>query len=424
MNPLNVFDTLRKAMRGAADATLYSSIRNYFSARIEYFMENTLSNNISLALTMVGALFTFWIMVQGYLILTGRSQDSLKAFVFNVGKTYIIILVALGVSSTSEFALRNLTKVTTDGVASLMMGENEYSDEISKCLMKATSSILGCQIDQNLITAQAVMAFINQIDTADNARLSEQVEQAKLFAGVGTAGPGIVTGTMLILYRVAMALFIGFSPFFILCLMFKKTTPYFTKWLNYGLATIFSSVLLAVMAGICTDLVEIIARRQFANDAVFTALGIDNSGVFQAAMNQLGLGLMMSTVLILVPPMAGAWFNGVMASTYGTNHFERWNNPNGGAATVGSGAGSGAHGLPAYGNQQQSVNFQNSSGQNTVSNPNHSASMQHITREIANRGGQSSSPTTPTGLAVGAGRQPQQTEPTNQNNGRNSNGQA
>ena len=112
MNPLNVFDTLRKAMRGAADATLYSSIRNYFSARIEYFMENTLSNNISLALTMVGALFTFWIMVQGYLILTGRSQDSLKAFVFNVGKTYIIILVALGVSSTSEFALRNLTKVT------------------------------------------------------------------------------------------------------------------------------------------------------------------------------------------------------------------------------------------------------------------------------------------------------------------------
>ncbi|MFC2568313.1 MAG: type IV secretion system protein [Haemophilus parainfluenzae] len=299
MNPLNVFDTLRKAMRGAADATLYSSIRNYFSARIEYFMENTLSNNISLALTMVGALFTFWIMVQGYLILTGRSQDSLKAFVFNVGKTYIIILVALGVSSTSEFALRNLTKVTTDGVASLMMGENENSDEISKCLMKATSSILGCQIDQNLITAQAVMAFINQIDTADNARLSEQVEQAKLFAGVGTAGPGIVTGTMLILYRVAMALFIGFSPFFILCLMFKKTTPYFTKWLNYGLATIFSSVLLAVMAGICTDLVEIIARRQFANDAVFTALGIDNSGVFQAAMNQLGLGLMMSTVLIL-----------------------------------------------------------------------------------------------------------------------------
>jgi len=228
---------------------------------------------------------------------------------------------------------------------------------------------------------------------------------------------------MLILYRVAMALFIGFSPFFILCLMFKKTTPYFTKWLNYGLATIFSSVLLAVMAGICTDLVEIIARRQFANDAVFTALGIDNSGVFQAAMNQLGLGLMMSTVLILVPPMAGAWFNGVMASTYGTNHFERWNNPNGGAATVGSGAGSGAHGMPVYGNQQQSVNYQSISSQNTGSSPNNSASIQNITRDIATNASQTSNPITPPGLAVGVGKQAQQSNP-NSNNGGSNNGSA
>ena len=50
--------------------------------------------------------------------------------------------------------------------------------------------------------------------------------------------------------------------------------------------------------------------------------------------------------------------------------------------------------------------------------------IQNITRNIANSGGQSSSPTTHTGLAVGAGRQPQQSEPTNQNNGRNSNSQA
>lgn len=386
-------------------------------------MEYTLSNNISLALTMVGALFTLWIMVQGYLILTGRSQDSLKTFVFNIGKTYIIILVALGVSSTSEFALRKLTEVTTDGVASMMLGENEEetSKDMSECLTKATNSVLGCQIDQNLITAQAVMAFINQIDTADNARLADQVEQAKLFAGVGAAGPGIVTGTMLLLYRVAMALFIGFSPFFILCLMFKKTTPYFTKWLNYGLATIFSSVLLAAMAGICTDLVEIIAKRQFASNLVFTVLGINNSGVFNSAMNQLGLGLMMSTVLILVPPMAGVWFNGVMASTYGTNHFERWNNSSGGTAPIGSGAGSGAHGLPAYGNQQQSVNFQNN--QHINQQPTNLQSLYSRHMGQTNTGTQSP-PTTPTGLAVGAGRQPQQTEPTNQNNGRNSNGQA
>ena len=139
---------------------------------------------------MIGALFTLWIMVQGYLILTGRSQESLKAFIFNLGKTYIIILVALGVSSTSEFSLRTLTEVTTDGVASLMVGEND----VGKCIMKSTSSLLGCKIDKSLTVAQASMAFINQIDTADKPDVAAQVERAKLFAGAGAAGLGIVTG--------------------------------------------------------------------------------------------------------------------------------------------------------------------------------------------------------------------------------------
>ena len=369
---------------------------------------------------MIGALFTLWIMVQGYLILTGRSQESLKTFIFNLGKTYIIILVALGVSSTSEFSLRTLTEVTTDGVASLMVGEND----VGECIMKSTSSILGCKIDKSLTVAQASMAFINQIDTADNPNVAAQVERAKLFAGAGAAGPGIVTGTMLIIYRVAMALFVGFAPFFILCLMFKKTTPYFSKWLNYGLATMFSSALLAAMASISTDLVEIIARAQFKDEVFNTAFefiaggssgGGNVSGVFQSAMNQLGLGLMLSTVLIIVPPMAGAWFNGMMSGAYyGANQFERWNNPNGGVAPIGSGAGSGAHGLPAYGGQQQSAGYQNDASQP-------SPLLQATRHRYMHNSNQPSAPATPSGLTVGEAKQTQQSEPTNQKNRGNNN---
>ena len=364
-------------------------------------------------------------MVQGYLILTGRSQESLKTFIFNLGKTYIIILVALGVSSTSEFSLRTLTKVTTDGVASLMVGENDVGD----CVMKSTSSVLGCKIDKSLMVAQTSMAFINQIDTADNPNVAAQVERAKLFAGAGAAGPGIVTGTMLIIYRVAMALFVGFAPFFILCLMFKKTTPYFSKWLNYGLATMFSSALLAAMASISTDLVKIIAQSQYKYSKIASVtsiiMGESVTGIFNSAMNQLGLGLMLSTVLIIVPPMAGSWFNGMMSGAYyGANQFERWNNPNGGAAPIGSGAGSGAHGLPAYGNQQQSVNYQTTiGGQNLMPNPSSPASIQNVTRNIATNASQTSNPTTPSGLAVRVGRQAQQSNP-NGNNGGDGNGQA
>ena len=410
-------------LQSAADGALYGSIRNYIAARIELLLEYTLSRNLSLALTMIGALFTLWIMVQGYLILTGRSQENLKAFIFNLGKTYIIILVALGVSSTSEFSLRTLTEITTDGIASLMTGNSD----VSECTLKSTSSLMGCKIDKSLTVAQASMAFINQIDTADNPNIAAQVERAKLFAGAGAAGPGIVTGTMLIIYRVAMALFVGFAPFFILCLMFKKTTPYFTKWLNYGLATMFSSALLAAMASISTDLVKIIAESQYKYSKIASVTSIITgesvSGIFNSAMNQLGLGLMLSTVLIVVPPMAGNWFNGVMGGYFAANYMDRWNNPNG-QNTVGTGQGSGAHGIPAYGNQQQSVNYQTTTGgQNLMPNPSSPASIQNVTRNIATNASQTSNPTTPAGLAVGVGKQAQQSNP-NSNNGGSNNGSA
>ena len=397
-------------LQSAADGALYGSIRNYIAARIELLLEYTLSRNLSLALTMIGALFTLWIMVQGYLILTGRSQENLKAFIFNLGKTYIIILVALGVSSTSEFSLRTLTEITTDGIASLMTGNSD----VSECTLKSTSSLMGCKIDKSLTVAQASMAFINQIDTADNPNIAAQVERAKLFAGAGAAGPGIVTGTMLIIYRVAMALFVGFAPFFILCLMFKKTTPYFSKWLNYGLATMFSTALLAAMASISTDLVKIIAQSQYKYSKIASITGIITgesvTGIFNSAMNQLGLGLMLSTVLIVVPPMAGNWFNGMMSGYFAANYFNAWNNP-GGQNTVGTGQNTGQHGTTV----QQSASYQNDTQQVN-------SSWQAMTSRYASGNKPSMPSSTPSGLAVRVGGQAQQpTVSANQNNGKGDN---
>ncbi|WP_277074271.1 type IV secretion system protein [Simonsiella muelleri] len=337
---MDLSDLVQKAAGEAGDFALYTSIRNYIYARIEYFMEFALSRNLSLALTIVVSLLTLWIMIQGFLIATGRSQDNLKAFVFNLGKSYFIILLALGVSSTSAFSLRTLTETLTNGVASIMSEEGE---NINQCIVTTSGSLLGCKIDKNLSTTQAIMGFINQVDTANNPILEEKVEKAKMFAGIGSAGPGIVAGTVLILYRVAMALFVGFAPIFILCLLFKKTAPLFQKWLFFGLATIFSSVLLAVMADISADLIEIIAKSLFVSKTLleFTT-GQEVSGISQAATQQLGVGIMLSTLLIIVPPMAGTWFNGVMGTSYGSNYFGGWNG--GQPPPAGSGAGSGAHG--------------------------------------------------------------------------------
>lgn len=294
------------------DLLLYSGIRDYIYARISFFTEQVLSQNLTLALSIIGGLLTLWVMIHGYLIATGRSQEGLKGFIYSLGKTYFIVAIALGVAAGGSFGVRTLTDTLSDGISQIMTGD---SDVGSKCLTQDSQAIVGCKIDQNLTATQAMMSLLNEIDTADDDYLEEKLTEARWFAGVGTAGPAIVAGTLLIMFRIAMALFVGFAPIFILCLLFKKTAPLFQKWLYYGLSTIFSGVMLGVMADISMDLVSNITVPTASVDFISTVFtGEGTKGIMQMVTQQLGLGLMLSTLLITVPPMAGMWFNGVMGS--------------------------------------------------------------------------------------------------------------
>ena len=200
-------------------------------------------------------------------------------------------------------------------VAEVMAGDTA----VAKCL-KADAAYLGCKVDRNLMVMQAAMNFAGQLDTADDPILEDKKTRASWFIGVGTGGPAIVAGTMILMYKVSIALFIGLGPIFILCLLFKQTAPLFQKWLYYGIATIFASTMLAVMADICLDLVENVAGSLF----VTSLLGANSQGIMQAATQQLGLGLLLSTLLVSVPPMAGSFFNGVMG---GFSAYSVFNSP-------------------------------------------------------------------------------------------------
>ena len=358
------------------DLLLYTGIRDYLYARIGYFTEVVLSKNLNLALTMVLALLTLWIMVQGYLIVTGRSQEGLKGFIFNLGKNYIVIAIALGVSLGSSFSVRVLTDNLANGISQVMHGSNDFGSE---CLTEQTSYITGCKIDLNLKTTQLVLSGLSAIDTADDDHLEDLLSEAKWFAGVGTAGPAIVAGTMLILYRIAIALFVGFAPIFILCLLFKRTAPLFQKWLYFGLATIFSSVLLGVMAEISMDLVGHLFGGAAAGKFVATVIGEGGTtGIMETVTQQLGLGLMLSTLLITVPPMAGMWFNGIMASYSGYNAMQGWGN--GQPATP-----------PGMNSQQQQANY---NAQNLSSESNKQQSNNNYTTNPWTTGGSKTGSTT------------------------------
>jgi type IV secretion system protein VirB6 len=254
------------------------------------------------------------------------------------------------ITAGQGFSVRTLTEGVMNSVAEVMAGDSDAA----KCL-KADASFLGCKVDRNLVVMQGAMNFAGQLDTADDPVLEDKKTRASWFIGVGTGGPAIVAGTMILMYKVAIALFIGLGPIFILCLLFKQTAPLFQKWLYYGIATIFASTLLAVMADICLDLIKNVAGALFVADL----FGVDSQGLMQAATQQLGLGLMLSTLLISVPPMAGSFFNGVMGG------FSNYNAFNAGGAPPAMHPGQGPYGASGAAGASGTNGASTTSGSNT-----------------------------------------------------------
>ena len=99
------------------------------------------------------------------------------------------------------------------------------------------------------------------------------------------------------------------------------------------------------MAEISMDLVGHLFGGAAAGKFVATVIGEGGTtGIMETVTQQLGLGLMLSTLLITVPPMAGMWFNGIMASYSGYNAIQGWGN--GQPATP-----------PGMNSQQQQANY-------------------------------------------------------------------
>ena len=346
-------NSLGDIFKSLGELALYRSISNYIDARINFFTESTLASVFTTVGFFALILLTLWIMWYGYQIVMGNSQHSAKEFVFKAVRAWIIIAFATGLAASMGFSIRATTTNLSDMISSTMTGSNDAS----KCTSTdSDKGFMGCKIDQNLIRAQASMAFVGQLDTGGDPVLEDKKSKASLMAAAGIGGPAIVAGALLLTLKVAMALFIALGPIFIMCLLFKVTTPLFQKWLYYGISTMFATAMLAAVSDISMDLVENISGSLFVSN-IFTSLAEGSgftsaastasggaAGIMQASMQQLGLGLMLSTLLISTPPMAAQFFNGVMGSFSSYNHLASVGIPAPGMPPMGSYGGTGGYG--------------------------------------------------------------------------------
>lgn len=284
-------------MEMAYFALIYAWIDDRINTFRDNFMESAMSTVAALALVLL----TAWIMVQGFRILTGQSREPMMGLVVNSSRS-ALILIAAGTMAVGGASIQTFfTDTMASGINGLVTGSNEKPEKV---------------IDKNLVYTAVAMAAIdgaqglNANISADNVAAAGR---ASLIAALGVAGPPMTAAAMLLMYKVALALFIGFGPIFIVCLMFKVTEPMFWSWLKYGLGTLFSMAVLSFMVSIVMELTLKVAVALWAGSAISDLLGAQGSqGLTNQAMQQGGIGLLMTTLLISAPPMAAAFFGGTM----------------------------------------------------------------------------------------------------------------
>ncbi|MEX0178489.1 MULTISPECIES: type IV secretion system protein [unclassified Stenotrophomonas] len=297
------------------DFVFFRLILNFLRKRISEFGLELMGNMMEWVLGISLVLMTLWVLIQGFRIVTGRSRDSMMILVTNMARAALIVSVAssMGMFGTNLHSF--LTKNVRDEITYVVTGSHDSPED---------------QIDENLAYLQVALASIDAIDVMADPEMIEEKSRAMLYVGLGTAGPAITAGSMLLLYEVAIALFIGLGPLFILCLLFEQTKSLFQRWLFYGIGTLFSMAVLAAMTGIALDMVLRVSKA-FWLESIGAKLILGpafENGLSSQAMQQGGMGLILTTLILTAPPMAAVFFQG----TLGT--FMAYSQIGGGAAAT------------------------------------------------------------------------------------------
>ncbi len=298
---LHLLQNVARVQSSIGDFVFFRLILDYLEKRISDFGVALLGNMMTWVGGIALTLMTLWVLVQGFRIVTGRSRESMMALVTDMARAALIVSIA---TSMAMFG----TKVH-DFLA------NDVKNEISQVVTDSDKKPED-QIDDALAWMQVAMSSIDAINVAGDPVLAGDKNRAMMLIALGTGGPAVTAGSMLLLYQIALALFIGLGPLFILCLLFDQTKALFQKWLFYGIGTMFSMAVLAAMVSIALDMVIRVAGAFWATALVDTFLmnGSMSDGMTSQAMQQGGMGLILTTLILTAPPMAAFFFQGTLGN--------------------------------------------------------------------------------------------------------------
>lgn len=323
---------------GLGDFFFFRAILRFLRERINEFGFDLMERMMSFVGFLALALLTLYIFVQGYRVVTGQLRESMMGLVANMAKAAFIVAFAVAFGTLGSQVHEYLTVDMKDGIHELVTGSDSTPEE---------------KIDESLGWLQVAMSTMDALDLQGDPALVSEKERAEFYIGLGTGGPAVVAGSMLLLYQIALALFIGLGPLFILCLLFDSTKSLFQRWLFYGIGTMFSMAVLSFMVSLALDMVTRVAVAMWTSAAAGQLLLGQNvvGGMNSMAMQQGGMGLILTTLILMAPPMAAMFFQGTLGqfTAYATMgaHLGQGQPQRGAYSAGGYGGGYGGPGYPS-----------------------------------------------------------------------------
>ncbi|WP_018152876.1 type IV secretion system protein [Leeia oryzae] len=289
----------------------FAIIAEHLQNEINAFTNTALGTMMNLINAAALSFMTLWFVFEGYRIISGQSRTPMMGFVMRSGKALIVLLAATGMHMASSDIIANVNGLR-DGITELITGTHTNVYDL---------------VDDNLKTTDRILSGINSLQStlnslADKKSASESLTTALFASGIGGASPAIVGGTLSLLNQIALSLGIIFGPLSILCLLTDKTASIFWNWLQYCFGVLFSMAILAIVSGWALEITE-----KYAQAIILADIGNAIAGLFaggaggytsmsQTALMQGGIGLLMTTLLVTVPPMTMKFFNSTVGGSF------------------------------------------------------------------------------------------------------------
>jgi type IV secretion system protein VirB6 len=243
------------------------------------------------------AIVTAWVMIQGFMIISGGNKRPIVSLLFQTIKLVAILTVVSILAGNSPW------------IAEMVLG---IQGLITAAIVGAGTDIYQI-VDMNLAVSQIFNAVIEGLVGGQQSGADGNTV-TKMAGIIGQTGPAVLVSIMAIMAEISITLAIMLAPLFIFFLLFKQTAGMFTTWAKFLLGTMVSFALLTLLSSILLDMMmrygAAVIAAFYANGALAAAgVGFISFDISGSAMQLAALGSLSTALLIMIPPLIMQFFN-------------------------------------------------------------------------------------------------------------------